>query len=72
MTEKKKEAVQAISAKAEEAGAVYSVAELTAASSIFGTTSDTVRAALRRAGKESYTKTEALKIVSAFKNRRVK
>lgn len=72
MTEKKKETVQTIPARAEEAGAVYSIAELTAASSVFGTTSDTVRAALRRAGKESYTKAEALKIVGAFQKRRVR
>ena len=52
--------------------ATYTVDELTAASSRFGTSRVTVRAALTKGGKESYTMAEAKQHVERMKNKEVR
>lgn len=53
--------------------ATYTIPELVeAAKSEFNTTSIVVRAALAKAGKESYTMREAKQLVERFKNKEVK
>ena len=64
------------SAKVEEAPApqvsVYSAAELARAHTVFDTSYEIVAVALKQAGKENATVSEAKAIVEKFKNKEVK
>lgn len=76
-TEKKaktSEAVEVTPAKAEKAAqeSIYTATELADNYKVFGTFREIVVIALRKAGKETATLSEAKKIVDAFKNKEVK
>lgn len=55
-----------------ESESVYTIAELADNHKVFGTFREIVTVALRGAGKETFTFTEAKNIIEKFKNKEVK